>query len=324
MFLIATVFVPATAFAAGSGTLSLSQAAITTTTGSTFSVDVQTQASVALSGAAASIDFDRTKLQIVSVTRGADWNVAGTAWVDATVSTIAIANSTGHLSAVSAFFTDGTSSITASTNKVLATVTFFAIATGASNITLPSAVSPSLIVPSDYGSLIDGTVGAATYGTPVTTVSSGSAVTVNAGTQGNASTTANVTGSVDSGYVSLTCPTSVTVPLVRNVVNTKEFTCIVGSNVTWTLSTQDNNAAANHGHLVDATQTPTAVLADPLHVVNGGQALNVDLSAQPGLATIATGQNNVNQLLTFSQNVRPSDKPGAYGLSVLFSLTSTF
>src|SRR5262245_8604151 len=115
MFLVASLLVPATALAAGTGTLSVSPATLTTAAGSSFTVDINTQASNAMSGASAAIDFDATKLQIVSVTKGAGWNVAGISWVFPTVSDIAIANSTGHLNTIAAYFTDGTSSVPAST-----------------------------------------------------------------------------------------------------------------------------------------------------------------------------------------------------------------
>ena len=314
MFLVATVLVPATALAAGSGTLSLSQSSISTTTGSTFSVDINSQATVPMAGASASIDFDKTKIQIVSVTQGAGWNVAGTSWVTPSVSTIATANSTGHLPAIAAFFADGTSTLPAATNKVLATVTFFATATGSASISLPTSGA-------DASAILDGT--AATYGTPVSLIATGGTATITAGTGTNSSTTANVTGSVDAGYVALTCPSSVTVPLVRNVLNKQDFTCQVGSNVTWTLSSQDNNPdPVLHGYMLDSTQSPVAHLSDSLHVTSSTS--DVNLAGASGLQALATGQNNVALPLTFAQNVRASDKPGSYGMSVLFSITSTF
>jgi hypothetical protein len=314
MFLIASVILPATALAAGSGTLSLSQSTISTTTGSTVSVDVNTQATTAMSGASAAVDFDNTKLQILSVAKGAAWDVAGITWVVPSVSDIATANSTGHMPAVAAYFTDGSSSLPAATPTKLATVTFFATASGSVVISLP--------VSGNQGGIIDGA--AATYGSEVVTTSTGGTVTIAAGTGSGASTTATINGIVDSGYVSLTCPSSVAVPLVRNVTNLKDFTCTVGSNVTWTLSTKDNdaNGAAYHGHMVDPSQVPIAQLASSLHVVSTTN--NVDLAASPSASTIYASQNNAAVPLTFSQAVAAQDKPGSYGMSVLFSITSTF
>jgi hypothetical protein len=313
MFLVASVLVPATALAAGSGTLSVSPTSVSTSTGSTFFVDINSQATTALSGASTGVDFDKTKLQIISVAMGTGWNTAGVSWVLPTAPTIATANTTGHLPAIAAYFTDGTSSLPANTNEVLARVTFFATATGSA-----SPISLTTSGP-DTAALIDGA--AASYGTPVATTATGGAVTITASANPNSAITTNITGSVDAGFVALTCPTSVNVPLVRNVVNLQDFTCQVGSNVTWTLSTMDNNPDANHGHMVDASQSPVAHLADSLHVRYA--ANDVDLSS-PSLAALATGQNNIALPLTFAQNVRASDKPGAYGMSVLFSITSTF
>src|SRR5262245_33801175 len=107
MFLIASVIVPATALAAGTGTLSLSSSNVSVSTGSTFFVDLNSQASVPLAGASASIDFDQSKLQIVSVAKpsaGTGWNVAGANFLLPTAGQIGTANSTGHLTGVSAFF----------------------------------------------------------------------------------------------------------------------------------------------------------------------------------------------------------------------------
>src|SRR5262245_28027191 len=214
MFRVASVFAPATALAAGTGTLSLSPNNVGTAAGSTFFVDINSQGTVALSGASASIDFDTTKLQIVSVAKpsaGTGWNVAGTSYVLPSVAAIATANSTGHLPGIGAFFTDGTSSLPAATAEALARVTFFATTAGNSNITLPTTGS-------DPGALIDGTTGAS-YGSPVATTSTGTAVSATAGSGSNTSVTTSVSGTVDAGFVSLTCPTSITVPLIRNVNN---------------------------------------------------------------------------------------------------------
>ena len=76
-FLVASVMAPATAMAAGTGSVSLSPANVSTSVGSTFFVDINTQASVAMSGASATIDFDKTMLQIVSVTKPAMLAVGG-------------------------------------------------------------------------------------------------------------------------------------------------------------------------------------------------------------------------------------------------------
>src|SRR5215813_3436690 len=51
MFLVATVFAPSAALAAGTGTLRLVTTPVTTTVGSSFSLDIVTNASVATEGA---------------------------------------------------------------------------------------------------------------------------------------------------------------------------------------------------------------------------------------------------------------------------------
>jgi hypothetical protein len=330
IFLVASVLVPATAFAAGTGTISLSPTPVSTTTGSTFTVTINTQAAVAMSGASASINFNKSMLQVISVSTpaaGSGWNVpgaTGTTYVAPTVGDIATANSTGHLAATSAYFTDGASSLPANTNEVLATVTFFAIATGSSNITLGTA-NP------DVSSIIDGTP--ASYGTVVAITTSDSAVGITAGGPGSVvgtgttnSTSINttITGSVAAPTLALTClPNPVTVPLVRNANNQAPLNCTVGSNGAWTLSVVDPSPAGpTHGKMTDAVQIPTAVLANPLHTVSA-QA-DVDMSASTTAAQLFTSANSVNVGLTLTQIVNPGDKPGSYGMSLVFSVLNTF
>ena len=329
MFLIASVLVPVTALAAGTGSVSLSPASVSTSTGSNFFVDINTQASVAMSGASASIDFDRTMLQVVSVTipaAGTGWNAAGTSHVTPSVAAIATANVTGHLSGIGAFFADGTSSLPASTNEVLARVTFFATATGSPTISLPTTGS-------EPAALLDGTAGAG-YGSPVATTATGTTVTITAGTGGNgSSTTTNVTGTVDSGFVALTCPTAVTIPLARNVNNVANFECQIGSNVTWTLNAVDTNSdPVTHGYMRDTVQVPPVHLHDSLFVhsnphldASNNTVYDTDLNLiAPTPSAVASGQNNVNQPLAFTQFAEPNDAAGNYGAQILFSIVSSF
>ncbi|HUO40138.1 MAG TPA: cohesin domain-containing protein [Mycobacterium sp.] len=329
MFLVASVLVPATALAAGSGTLTLSGAPASVAQGSTFTVTINTQATVPMSGASAAIDFDKARLQIVSVVPGADWSTAAMTVSSASVASIGTANATGHLAAISSYFTcpstgSCTGSLPANTNAVLATVTFFAISTGSANISLPTqADHPS--GGSDFGAILDGTTGA-NYGSPVGTTATPSTttpatVTITAGSGSNKDVTATITGSVDNGYLSMSCDSPVVVPLVRNVNNISDFFCKVSSNVTWTMSTKDNNPdPATHGHMVDSAQG--VALHDRL-VIHSSQ-YDQSLAGSPDLLPIFGGQNNINVPLEFQQYVAPNDKPGSYGMSVLFSITSNF
>ena len=341
-FLVASVMAPATAMAAGTGSVSLSPANVSTSVGSTFFVDINTQASVAMSGASATIDFDKTMLQIVSVTKpalGTGWNQTGLNFVFPSVSTISTANVTGHLAApISAYYNDGDASATppvlgsslpANTSEVLARVTFLATATGDPTISLPTS------------DLLDGST-VASYGSPVGTTGTGATVHITAGSGGSSNATTNVTGSVDAGYVSLTCPTAtgVSIPLARGVNNVANFECQIGSNVTWTLNTLDTNSdPTTHGYMRDTTQVPAVHLHDSLfvhsnpHVVVGpGPGFvpttvydsDVNLAASASAQALATGQNNINLPLTFTQFAEPNDVAGNYSAQILFSIVSTF
>jgi hypothetical protein len=338
------VIVPATALAAGTGSLSLSPSTVSTSTGSTFYVDINTQATVPMSGAQASINFDPTKVQVVSVakpTAGTGWNVAGPNYVLPSAAAIGAANLSGHLVAIGAFFSDGTSSLPANTNEVLARVTFFATATGSTTVSLPTVSNPNVVgntAPfyTDPGSIIDGTTGG-NYGSPVTVTSTGSTITITAGTGGNSSATTNVTGTVDTGFVSLSCPTAVTIPLARNALNVANFECQIGSNSSWNLSVLDTNPdPATHGYMRDTVQgihlhdsllvhsnphlDNTPPPAGPLTVYDS----DVNLAASPTAQLLASGQNNVNEPLAFTQFAAPNDAGGNYGAQVLFSIVTGF
>ena len=328
MFLVASVLVPATALAAGTGTLSLSPSSPGTSTGSTTTVTINSQGSVPIEGASASIDFDKTKLQILSVAKpgaGIGWNVAGVSYILPNAGTIAAANSSGHLMSVAAFFTDGSSNLPAATTEALATVTFFATATGSASITLPTSGS-------DPGGLLDGSA-QPNYGTSVATTSTGATVTITAGTSTGSTSTTNVTGTVDAGFVALSCPTSITVPLVRNFNNFTDFDCAVGSNATWTLSVIDQNAdPASHGYMVDPGP-PAKHLHDAafVHYNKHLDASNnvvydsdVNLSSSASAQAVANGQNNVNAALTFTQFAEPQDTAGNYSMSLRFTIATTF
>jgi hypothetical protein len=329
MFLIASVLVPATALAAGTGTLSLSSSSISLSAGSTFFVDVNAQATVALEGASTSLDFDVSKLQVVSVTKpaaGTGWNVAGVNYVLPTAAQIATANSTGHLSNIAAFFTDGTSNLPANTSLTVVRVTYLATASTSptTSINLPTSGA-------DPAALLDGTTGSG-YGSPVGTSATGATVTISAGSGSGSSVTTTVTGSVDAGFVALSCPPAITVPLVRNVNNAADFTCTVGSNTTWTLSVVDQNAdPATHGYMRDVTQGIKLHDSAFVHYNKHLDASNnvvydtdVNLAANASAQTLALGQNNVAAPLTFTQQAEANDVAGSYSISLRFAVVSTF
>jgi hypothetical protein len=314
MFLVASVFVPATAFAAGGGSLSAVASNIAPTVGTTFTVDVKTTSDVVSSGASASLTFNQSKLQIISVDKGVDWNVAGSNWVAfPTAAVISAANVSGTLPTVGVFLNSPATLPAAS--ATLLRVTFFASGPGASDITLP--VAPAT------GGMLDGQ--AATYGDALTVTTAPITITPS-GTANTGSVTTNISGTVDSGFVALSCPANLTIPLVRNVNNTVEAICSVAANVTWQLSAADTNpAAATVGHMRDQTVTPNKVLQDPLHVSSTvGGTYDHNLADTVQSPVVASGQNNVAASLTLSQFARPSDPAGIYGIQVLFTVVSVF
>jgi len=119
--------------AAGSGTILFNPSSATVN--HSFSVLIQTNVTVAISGAQTDFTFDQTKLQIVSVTRAADWNGAsfpiGVA-PQTQQQAIAEANTTGRLRNIGAYY-DPPGTITSGVHN-FATMTM--AATQCANVTI--------------------------------------------------------------------------------------------------------------------------------------------------------------------------------------------
>ncbi|HUO40137.1 MAG TPA: hypothetical protein VMU34_20850 [Mycobacterium sp.] len=160
-----------------------------------------------------------------------------------------------------------------------------------------------------------------------------------------------VTGTLDQGFLGLTCPTSLSIPLLRGNTNQLNVPCQVYTNTVWNLNVSDPKAT-NKGHMT-STDTPPYVMPDSMHVlanqfVFGGSAFyasDVDLAngngtqctASPLVApcppasvspitggTILSGTNSAAAPLVVSQFVAPNTHPGTYGIQVLFSAMSVF
>jgi hypothetical protein len=115
--------------AAGNGTILFNPSA--QTVNHSFAVTIQTNVNVAISGAQTDFTFDQTKLQIVGLTRGSDWNGAsfpiGVA-PQTQQQAIAESNSTGRLKNIGAYF-DPPGTITTGTHT-FATITMAATQCG--------------------------------------------------------------------------------------------------------------------------------------------------------------------------------------------------
>jgi len=157
------VGVVAGASAAGD-TLRIEPASTTVAKDATFTARVVQDAEVATSGAQATITFDPTLLQIMSVTRGAPFADAPV-FVAGDATAIAGANKSGKLAQVAAAFLPPGSVPPGDADFLV--VEFKAVGCGRSDLGLP-------VGPGD-ASLIDGS--AATYGSNLTVSTSGGTVT---------------------------------------------------------------------------------------------------------------------------------------------------
>jgi hypothetical protein len=122
--------------AVGSARLSITPASIVVAKGETFAIRVVQDAPVATSGAQASIDFDPTILQVVSVQRGAAY-AASPVFVPSDIAAdIRSANTSGHLAQVAAAWTPPDAVPPGPADFLL--VEFMATGCGASDLRLPS------------------------------------------------------------------------------------------------------------------------------------------------------------------------------------------
>jgi hypothetical protein len=127
-----------------------------------------------------------------------------------------------------------------------------------------------------------------------------------------------VTGTVDPGFLGLTCPTSLTIPLVRNATNTRDFVCTVFSNIIWNLSANDPKVV-NKGHMTDGAK----VLANPMHVAHQEDNQYAGSLVNPNVQ-VGAGANSTHVPLRLSQFVVPQDPPGSYGIEIHFAALSGF
>jgi len=143
----------------------------------------------------------------------------------------------------------------------------------------------------------------------------------------------NVNGTLDAGFLGLTCPTSLSISLLRGNTNQLNVPCSVYTNTVWNLNVNDTQTDAYKGHMVTGRpvdNTTNFSMADSMHVLadsyidvagNTQYHNNVDLSAG---GTVLTGTNSASAPLVLSQFVRASTHPGTYGIQVLFSAVSVF
>ena len=158
----------------------------------------------------------------------------------------------------------------------------------------------------------------------------------------------NVTGTLDAGFLGLTCPTSLNIGLIRGNTNQLNVPCQVYTNTVWNLNVSDPKAT-DKGHMT--TGTPHYVMPDSMHVlsrsfISGGDVFygnNVDLTDGSGTScsvlqqpclpanqqpvsggTILSGTSSASAPLVLSQYVAPNTQPGSYGMQILFQAVSVF
>jgi hypothetical protein len=314
----------APALAAGNGTVRVTPAAQPAAgPGSTFTVQVISNADTATSGIQATVTYDKSLLQVTGVTRpaGSAWGTAASFFgskgdltsAPTMQQQIAEANGLGSLSAASFF--DPPTTLAASADQVFLNITFIVIGSPAAGTTTTPIGLPT--GPSDTA-LNDGN------GDPVAITTTGSVVTPCQSGAGN--TTTQIRAPMDAGFLEITVPQNVTIPLIRLNNNAVTFPVSVYSDGTWTLNVSDampaGKLAGDRGRMTDgipATKRLTSpmqaqVAPDPIRTLD-----------QPTASTnVLSGASTATPLVTLFQNVGPTDPGGSYGIGLLITATSGF
>jgi hypothetical protein len=143
----------------------------------------------------------------------------------------------------------------------------------------------------------------------------------------------NVNGTLDAGFLGLTCPSSLAIPLIRGNTNQLNVPCQVYTNTVWNLNVNDPAIDAHKGHMrtSDPFYMPDSmhVLANPYFVLDNlgnptavtAYHSNVDLVTG---GTALAGTNSASAPLVLSQFVAAGTHPGTYSIQVVFSAVSVF
>lgn len=294
------------------------------TVGGSASFKVKLNADVDTLGAQTNVTFDATKLQITSVTRGASYTGAsflmGVA-PQTQAQAITEANTTGTLKNVSLFFLPGLGSVVpGDTDFVTVNVNVIdcgAVALGLANAEVLDG-SGNLVPATLQGGAIDI---ACPTPTPVptdtpapTAVPTATPAPTPAPTLAPSQGQANVAGVVPPGFIQVTVPSHVQIPLEREALNTADVGVGIDSNTLWQLNVRDPKVP-NRGFMTDLLK----VLHNSMRVQFG--ATQVDLQAG-GMLASGAGDSLVNAQLR--QLVVPQDAPGNYSIDVLFEAVAGF
>jgi hypothetical protein len=143
----------------------------------------------------------------------------------------------------------------------------------------------------------------------------------------------SVSGTMDGGFIAITCPQSVAIPLLRGNTNDANVSCAVSTNTNWALNVNDAVSDTWTGYMTTGRpvdNTTKFQLADSMHVlanqfidVAGNAAYHNDVNLVAG-GTILTGTNSANAPLVLRQFVRASTHPGSYSIQLTFAALNTF
>ena len=157
------------------GTLRIDPATTTVAQGGTFSMKVISNTTVATSGVSVSITFDKSIVQVTTVTRSPAW-AGAQLFLAADAAAIATANQKGVLKGVTAAFISPPASVPAGDQEFV-TIGFKAVGCGTVTMGTPIGTTNS------DSTLLDGR--AATYGASIKLTTAGATVTVCGGAAGS-------------------------------------------------------------------------------------------------------------------------------------------
>jgi hypothetical protein len=342
MLIVGAMTVPMGAFAAGNSHYSFSPATVTVasnpSTGiGTFAVSAVVNNVGDSVGASAGLSWDKNAVSLVSMAQSAAPTGCSIS-AEAGTSDIALANTTGILDGMfNSYFCLPPAKVSAGTNVTVFTATFQTKGFGNTQVTVDAASSYILDAVGSPLTTLDAAVPAVVNNvapTPTPTAPPATPTPVATPTPAVQGTSGpvNVTGTVDFGFLAVTAPQSVSINLVRNANANAAVPVTVYSNIMWNLQVVDpNTSPATHGFMTAGT----SVLANSMHVWQGTKPdpaypanllplYDVNLNTSMSPANIATGASSQVVSTTLAQFTAAQDKPGTYGMTILYSAIPGF
>ena len=123
------------------------------------------------------------------------------------------------------------------------------------------------------------------------------------------------------GFIEISVPDTIGIPLVRGVINRAVVPVIVRSNVPWTVFVTDPDSGPTHGHMVPIGGERGALAATMTMSVAASPPTSLDA---PSPVQLNAGSGDAAFFVGLGQPAGPGDAPGTYVIRLTFTAISGF